>query len=249
MDIKKKLYIGFMCLILLSSTLDGKAFTVTTYTPNNYVVNNSNSETYPKISQIEHSLFNRSYENENIYNRLSRLERKIFRKSFKHLTLAQRLDNLNNTISQQNSITSIPIRELNSLENKVFGRTYNNEPIEYRLNRIEEAVLGTIQAGPLEMRYHQIRRAILHNNYTALDNYSYQNTNKNGFLGNLVNTLSNYFTPSLTGFTPQVYDNYIPPYNNGYTYRNYGYNALDDNLQQFNHFKNFNNYSGVKILD
>ena len=76
------------------------------------------NENYPKITQIEQKLFNKTYEKESIYNRLHRLEKKLFKKDFGNLPLANRVDNIVSNIDAS-IMYNISTKELEKLERKV----------------------------------------------------------------------------------------------------------------------------------
>ena len=77
----------------------------------------SSSESYPKITQLEYSIFKKSYEKQNIYSRLNRLEKKIFNTTYDGLPLANRVDNLMNNIDS-GILYGITSKDLAKLETK-----------------------------------------------------------------------------------------------------------------------------------
>lgn len=220
-----------LILILLIFCSCANARTATTITP--LPIGNpfaQDYESYPRVSQIESTLFGRNFENENIYYRLERIERKIFRRTNSNLNLSQRLENILAAVTPTQNI-NIPINELARIENKLFARTYPQDDIETRVIRLEKEMLGAMQNGDLEERYQVIASAAKHYNAFPYQTNNYQDNayqayqqdaynsagNSTGTKGFFKNILGIVAGGALTGFTPPLYN-----YPNG-NYNNYGY--------------------------
>ena len=119
---------------------------------------------YPQIDKLEYQMFNSTYENEHIYKRLDRLETKIFG-STQDGNLASRTDRLKAYIKQdvvaqnpnyhyqqaysptqdvetymgsQNKYENSDVFiQLAGLETVLFSKTYSQDPVGLRLNRLE----------------------------------------------------------------------------------------------------------------
>ena len=197
----------------------------------------SSSESYPKITQLEYSIFKKSYEKQNIYSRLNRLEKKIFNTTYDGLPLANRVDNLMNNIDS-GILYGITSKDLAKLETKVLGRTYMNDDTESRITRMEKEMLGAMQGGNLKDRYDTIKTASKHYNsypeivqsqnvYTPFSSFGYDpyysgypystgRYRRSPGVGSILNSMANrvmrtrHYAPGgmLTGFTPPLYDNY-----------------------------------------
>lgn len=227
-------------------------------------------ESYPKVTQLEITLFKRAYENESIYNRLSRIENRMFKRNFNSMPLASRVDNIFANLDPA-LIYNISLKELARLETKVLGRTYPNDDTESRITRLEKEMLGAMQGGKLTERFETVKTAAKHYNsypeiaqsqgvysgYSTGTNPYYTGT-KRGLSGMLQNVLGVIFgdigTGTMTGFTPPLYD----PYNTYSPYNPYAYNMSPGVGQQDyfmgNHGGYFNNrnlgsQSAVRILD
>lgn len=281
----KKFSILFIFASILITTIAGVpayAYKVKTFQPlrmhplavpyNPYQMPGLN-ENYPKVTQIEYALFNRSYEKQNIYNRLSRIERKLFKKTFTRLPLASRLDNITNNMDM-GIMYNISSRELSKLEKKVLGRTYEDEDTESRITRMEKEMLGAMQGGNLNKRFETIKTASKHyNSYPEIvqsqtiypqqyassstmpyypPNGYWNNTTRRssgfgGMLQNLLGTVFNngYGTGTITGYTPPIYDPYNRFINPGLGIRN----EYRGNTRSFIDNRNYGHGATVRILD
>lgn len=228
------------------------------------------AENYPKITQIEYALFNRSYEKESIYNRLTRLENKLFRRNFNNMPLSARVDNITNNVDA-GIIHNISTKELAKLERKVLGRIYAGDDTESRITRLEKEMLGAMQGGNLTQRFETIKTAAKHYNsypeivqsqmvmtpaqaYRAVNPYygygQSWNSNNSGICGFFRNTIGNLLSGStygmgtITGFTPPIYDSYSA-YSPGMGIRN----EYSSNTKSYIDNRNYGNGSTVRILD
>lgn len=149
---------------------------------------------YPKVTQIEQIILNKTYESEPIDIRLERLERKIFRRTFSNYSLAQRMDNLTNSVAES-SVDVRDKRALIQLETRVFARNYNSDNTKSRVERLEQKMFGASQSGDLTLRIRNLQTAI--NGYRNYTSYNSYNT---------------YTPPRTTTYLPTYYPSYRPNY-------------------------------------
>ena len=134
---------------------------------NNYqdsITENTYKVEYPSITELEISIFNKNFSNENIYNRLSRLESSIFNQTFND-ALDERVNRLKQTIKGHTAVND-GIAEnhgqnyqqaLEILEKAAFNSIYSNEPIETRVERLEQELFNqTSPEDPLNKRIERI---------------------------------------------------------------------------------------------
>ncbi len=241
----------FAILVALTAFMcpAANAYTVTTYTPQNsseptigYCPSGYNS--YPKVSQIESILLNRTYENESIDSRLGRLEQRKFKRTYPSSDLSWRVDNLFANVDQA-ALYGISAKELSGIEKKVLGRTFGNDNLENRIGRVEQQVFGAMQGGKVDERFATIRTAA--NNYSNFTDGVGQPVSSNfGTGGGFKNTLSNIFggmfnSGYMTGYTPQISPyGYSSPYGFN-TYGNGSYSPYS-NYNNYNNYGNYGNY-------
>lgn len=258
-------------LILLALSNQGICYTFTTYSPPEVIQNNGYTS-YPKISQIESIVFNKTYETEDIETRLRRLEKKTCSQIFPSADLAWRVDNIMTRIDQS-ALYNIPSKDLAKIERNVLGRSYVRDKIETRLSRLEQKMLGATQSGKPDERYQTILSAS--NHYTDFENLANPiNTAIGTSSGNLKNAFQNIFSSifsngCMTGYTPPIspygyntpyglnpqsgiygpitprFDTvpYIPYGNNGY------HRSLRTNTGYYNMNRNCSSGCGIHILD
>lgn len=88
---------------------------VTTQTPiknnyyNNYAVRDYENN---KISDVEMSVYGRTYQNQNINLRLNRLEQTVFNRTFPNSNIEQRINNL--IVNYNNNTNTMPVNNSNS---------------------------------------------------------------------------------------------------------------------------------------
>jgi hypothetical protein len=135
---------------------------------------NPNEVAYPKVTQIEQIVLNKTYENQPIDTRLERLERKIFKRTFSNYSLAQRMDNLTNSVAES-SVDPKDKRALIQLETRIFARNYNSDNVKSRIERLERRMFGAAQNGDLTSRIRNLQVAINgHRNYASYNTYTTQ---------------------------------------------------------------------------
>lgn len=235
---KKILFISLL-LISVNYSIYASAKTITTITPlqppaayGNYP--NCSYDSYPKVGQLEQTIFNTTFANEDIYSRLNRIETKIFRRTNSNIDLSQRVDVITQAI-EPSAMYNIPLDNLARIEYKLFNRSYVNDDVETRIIRLEKEMLGAMQQGELDERYQVIAEASKHYNAFPPDNYignqpfqsfssnsrpyqSYQNQYlasnnfgaQKGIFRNLISALTGGVLGggTLTGFTPPITDPY-----------------------------------------
>lgn len=189
---------------------------------------------YPKISEVERSLYGRAYSNQDITLRLARLEKSIFSTTYPNSTLSQRVDNIILNFNQINQYPNISKAGLSRLEAKVFGRNYAQNDVQSRIERLEQELLGAVQEGDLTPRYETVKTAAnSYNNNMAQQCYQNPAAGRGGLRG-ILGVLGSAFVGNgmMTGYTPSMdpffnNNNYGNSYGNGYGNNygnNYGYN-------------------------
>jgi len=225
----------------------------------------STSVNYPKISEVERSLYGKAYTNQDISLRLARLEKSIFSTTYPNSTLSQRVDNIILNYNQMNQYPNISKTGLSRIEAKVFGRNYAQNDPQSRIERLEQELLGAVQEGDLASRYETLKTAVNSYNNNMAQNY-YQDplgTTPRGLKG-LLGTLGSAvmgggmmtgYTPSLDPFSTMGYGN-----NTGYGNNNYAtlggsspgygmYNGNRSNCGYSDQYKDYGTGSRVTILD
>lgn len=233
----------------------------------NHVYGPKTIVTYPKISEIETSLYGNTYANQDVLLRLARIEKSIFSTTYPRLTLAQRVDNIVMNYNQINQYPNISTTGLSQIESKVFGRNYSQNNPQIRIEQLEQKLLGAVQDGDLTQRYETINvAASSYNNNQIASNY-YQNplaTNQTGWKG-LLSTLGSAFLGGgmMTGFTPSMDPFYNTPTTCGYNGNNYAnlggnlagnpgsgiYQGYRSNRGYSDQYKDYGTGSRVTILD
>lgn len=166
---------------------------------------------YPRINQIEKSLFKKTYDKQDIALRLDRIELKVFKNKYPNLSFAQRLDNITNNMEQSSLYNSISVNELNNIERKLFKKNYPNEDATTRITRIEKEMLGAMQSGDLTTRFETISKAAKY----------YGTAPSNNPLGQSYQTQYPIY-PQQT-YPTQAYDQYnLPQFQNPYNTQNQG---------------------------
>lgn len=221
---------------------------------------------YGAVLRVENALYGHTFANQNISVRLERIEQSLFNTTFKNATPAQRIDNIISNFNQLNKYPNISVNILSRLENKVFNRTYQQNSIERRIERLEQQVFGAAQSGDMDSRYEALVAAVKnYNAANATTGYIPNTVQPRGLRGIASALLNNAILGgTMTGFTPPLdpynstYPNsYMNPYN---TYSNplmmnsypsgYGtYQGLRSNHRMYDNFNTFNSGTGVHILD
>lgn len=157
---------------------------------------------------------------------------------------------LNNSFYNRNPINRSLIRtkprnissnnDLSRMEKALFRKSYNNENINSRLDRLEENMYGRHIPGTLGDRYRNLANSFNYNNpgyYSKYSNYGYYPYPPLPKMS-LWDRITNYFTgtstgtsPSMDGFFAEQYSTY--PWGRGYYSSN----------------KNYGTGSTVRILD
>ena len=125
----------------------------------------------------------------------------------------------NAAIADNTNFSAYNIKKLSAAERSIYGRTVRSSDFEKRLNKAEKIVLGEVQNGSIDDRLNYLTAVIESSNkgyynYANVPNYRTYNP-----LGIITNLLLNR-QGVLTGYTPQIQDNYDrnnyynPYYNN-----------------------------------
>lgn len=214
---------------------------------------------YPDIGRIEHSLYGRSFENQNLSSRLSRIERSLFTTTYPNSSDSQRIDNIISNFNQLNKYPNISKNVLSRIETKVLNQNFPQNNPETRIERLEQRIFGAVQSGDIDSRYEALVTAAKNYNANPLNNYNANPVMGSGWKGILSSMGNSMLGGTMTGFTPP-----INPYGN-----NYGYNdpyaslgsggsgvyrgyRTNNGLGRYSYHDDFSNYgsgTGVTILD
>lgn len=134
----KNLLVLILGLFLSLNTAFATRYVTQTYTTPNYNNYNYNPSVYnqanlydvnsARLSEVEQSLYGRTYENQNSNVRLNRLEKSVFNKTYPASPFEQRMNNLimNYNNNYQNNYSQISTRgnKINNLINGLNGMFY-----------------------------------------------------------------------------------------------------------------------------
>lgn len=251
----------FLCLFLLLSKTAGECAT-TLFPPLQPLVENNNSlrdynnnltnlpdaqqqqmpqpknvSTYKNISQIEQTIFGRSFENQNISSRLSRIEKSLFSTTYPSSSDSQRIDNIISNYNQINKYPNISQKDLSRLEARVLNQTFPQNSATRRIERLEEQMFGAAQSGDISARLETLKLAAKKTTTNQAD-YSiddpFQQTGFKGIGGNWGNILSSRrLGGMMTGFTPPI---------SPFSTNNFAYNGLNGFNNGFNNYNRYNRY-------
>jgi len=242
--------------------------------PNTLTQNPILEQNYSNIGKIEHTLFGKTFSNQNIATRLSRIEKTLFTKTYPDASESQRIDNIISNFNQINKYPNISKNVLTKLENKVFNQNFQQNSPERRIERLEQQVFGAAQGGDMDSRYNTLQTAVRDYNSSSPNDDSdfYNSAPKTGLRG-LMGTLGDSMLGgSMTGFTPMMSPymsmggNGMSPYNSGYNngINNYNSNSYGNlcppsgsgiyrgcrtNTGYHESYSDFGSGAGVTILD
>lgn len=209
---------------------------------------------YPRINEIEQSLYGKTYPKQDIQVRLARIEKSLFSTSYPNMSLSQRVDNIMMNFNESKGYPNISKNGLTKLESKLLDRTYPQDNPQNRIERIEQTLFGATQSGDLLTRYNTIKSAAANANKMSANPYDsiYQDgmptpkTGLKGFFGNIGSALmgGGLMGGTMTGFTPSIdpYGTcgmYGNPYGGG-LYNQYGsnryggFNAMNNPYSRMN---------------
>lgn len=215
---------------------------------------------YPRISEIERSLYGQIFTAQDILLRLARIEKSIFSTSYPRMTLAERVDNIVMNFNQINKCPNISKNTLSAIENKVLKKNYSQNDVENRIERLEQQIFGASQSGELTSRFETLKAAAKdYNPNPYMNDYNqnpFANTPKNGGLRNVVRNLGNMMMGGgmMTGFSPSIVDpfnggnngcNNAYGNNNSNSYNNNANNGLYSNGYNGNSNNGLNNFASV----
>jgi len=118
---------------------------------------------YPRITKFEKELFNSAFENENIYNRLNRIEDRLFGNTYESLSLYDRVEQIANELDNKTTMpevtgvtamnnAAVPLNKLSDIERKMLNRTFENDNLTTRVERLETQLFGAVQSGNIDDR-------------------------------------------------------------------------------------------------
>ena len=148
---------------------------------------------YPAVTELEDVAFNRNFIDDNIYTRLNRLENKIFGSTFPNESLIDRVDRLKKVLMSESfskpknpqrnasglspDFAIVPVYStISTLENDVFGRTFDNDLATNRVQRLERKLFGTCQSGTIEARLKKLSYAVQNTTEPQNNNFAYNST-------------------------------------------------------------------------
>lgn len=220
-----------------------------------------NQANVPDLSQIEMTLFGRSYITQSMSLRLTRIEKSLFNTTYSGLNNIQRIDNIISNFNQINRSPNVSSNSLSKIEASVLNRCYAQNTPEERITRLERKIFGAEQTGDINSRLETLKQAARNYSNTAYTSaYAPENVNVGGgsTLRNIAGTLGNAFWGgTMTGFTPQI----NPYYRRNYAYNPYygvnrgmygiqnGYGPGSGIYRTFDETQNFGAGTGVTILD
>jgi len=117
------------------------------------------------------------------------------------------------------------LSDINELERYVFNRNFTRDCDEVRLERLETLAFGAVQEGDISTRYNNVRASLL-------------SRPKPNYKPSLLQSISEFFSGQLTGFTPSInnayssdiypsdyktssYSSFNGPFGKGYRINNY----------------------------
>lgn len=128
----KKISILILGILLSINTVFATRYVTTTTTTPNYNPSIYNRNTYglssARLSDMEYSIFGRTYENQNANARLNRLEKSLFNRTYSMVPYDERMNNLimqyNNSFQNNYAQVSSRTGKLNNLINNLNGMFY-----------------------------------------------------------------------------------------------------------------------------
>lgn len=209
-----------------------------------------------EITQIEQSLFGRTFVAQSISARLSRIEKTLFTTTYPNSTNSQRIDNIILNFNQLNKYSNISKKVLSRIELKVLSQDYPQNSPERRIERLEQQIFGAIQSGDIDSRYQAL---VLAARTYRQNNQDYSSSAPQTGWKNIAQNISDSFSGgTMTGFTPPInpyYNNYndnYNTYNNRYNSYPSGHGSYQGYRSNHGYYDNFHDYSsgtGVTILD
>lgn len=133
--------------------------------------------------------------------------------------------------------------KLAQVERSIFGRTFETQNANIRLNRLEKSVFNrTYPNMPFDERLNNL---IVNYNNSYQDTYSTTQTTKQKRLNGLTNTLGSMFFGMPTGMSPQV----NPYWNSSFNAPNGRQTDYYGNRGWYHHNDQIGNGCGIHILD
>ncbi len=139
-----------------------------------------------QLTKIENEVWGFSYENETDIQRIERIEKQIFGIANPKITPEKRVDKITKSLGLEtyeeakSSLADLYVQEkegvgveypqIDALESALLGKTYKNENINFRLERLEKKVFGAKQNGELSQRTEALKKHT--NNLVGENNYS-----------------------------------------------------------------------------
>ncbi len=149
-----------------------------------------------QLNSIEYSLWGFEYKDEENAKRIERIEQELFGSIDKTANLQERIDKINNTLGLEGTeeenlaikkqvddiqAKGVSYPKIDAIEKKLFGKTWDNEGIYTRLERIEQKVFSKKQKGDLNERVDRICATV---NIDIAQNNQYQESYQSNYQDN-----------------------------------------------------------------
>ena len=142
--------------------------------------------------------------------------------------------------------------DLSILERQNYGKSFEDESLSNRLNRLEENFFGMAQSGDIETRFDNLFKMSKNQKQSAIvsPDYNYYSVSKQkkGFVKNLLDNFAAPFSQGVvTGFTPPIgYGNSFSSYGNDFI--NSSYNNQSQYCPYHNSYHYGYNHRNSKFL-
>lgn len=104
------------------------------------------------VSDLESKIYGKIYDLDSINERIDRLEKSVFKQT-NSASLIKRAEFLRNYLGKYQGSEIKKQVYLELLENRYFGRSYQNEPVEIRIARLENAIFDKTLEGNISTRF------------------------------------------------------------------------------------------------
>ena len=142
-------------------------------------------DTAAMLSKIENSIWGFVYEKDDASKRLSRIEKNVFGKASQGLSTEKRIEKLSmalglETKEEEIKLAQSPILkeeddvnypQIDSLEYQMFEKTFKDETIYKRLERLEKKIFGSAQEGNLALRTDRLKAYVQKNDIAQTSKY------------------------------------------------------------------------------
>lgn len=162
MDTDKSLKVAQGLLVLLVVLLSGSPVLMDRALAQGFSVTAENMPAFRKIPEIENQLYGHTYMNQSVGQRISRLERTLFGASHRG-PLEIRMAQIEQQVAEKNVQKTLADQSplIEYLEEKLFQRTFPNQPLVERVRRLEVQVFGhSFDSYPVSVRIKKLTYAM-----------------------------------------------------------------------------------------